>query len=107
MVLVAADWIEYPGADTSGLMRPSRVGPRLELGTSKNPPLLEAAMLPTVSASVAAPGLQIVHVPGPALPAATATTSPAAWAALTACEGASVPALHPAVPRDILTTSMP
>ena len=65
-----------PGAEMSGLIRPSAVLPRLEKYACLKPFAPRSAIAPTVSASAAAPGDEIVHVPGPALPAATATTMP-------------------------------
>ena len=44
------------------------------------PPGPRSDIAPTVSAAGAAPGVPTVQVPGPALPAATATTIPAATA---------------------------
>jgi hypothetical protein len=106
-VFAAAESIPTPGAETSGFTRPSAVGPRLEKEACANPPVAVSAIAPTVSAAAAAPGAPIVHWPGPSLPAATATTRPAAAARFTACDVASVPAEHPATPSERLMTSIP
>jgi hypothetical protein len=66
-----------------------------------------SAIAPTVKASAAAPGLPIVQVPAPSLPAATATVRPAACAAFTASESASAPPAQPAAPSDRLIASIP
>src|ERR687893_193275 len=96
-----------PGAETSGLIRPSAVGPRLENGAWLKPSAAGSAIAPTLSAPAAAPGEPMVHVPGPSLPAATATTRPAACALFTASEAASVPAEQPDSPSDRLMVSIP
>src|SRR5436305_4893287 len=117
-VLAAADVIATPGAEMSGFIRPSAVGPRLENGASLNPLRQKfrehpaglgpkSAIAPTVIAAAASPGSPTVHGPGPLLPAATVTTSPAATAALIAWERADVPSPHPVAPRLRLITRMP
>src|SRR3954463_3132552 len=75
-----------PGAETSGLTRPSSVGPRLENQGSEKPPAPVSASAPTVTADCAAPGALIVQLAGPPFPAAAITTIPAATAASTACD---------------------
>ncbi len=63
-------------------------------------------MAPTVTAPAAAPGEPTVQVPEPELPAATATTMPAADALFTATDVASVPSAQPLVPSDRLMATM-
>ena len=76
VVPARAEVTDTPGAETSGLMRPSKVGPRLEKEACLNPFTPRSAIAPTVSASTAAPGEPTVQRPGPAFPAATPTTIP-------------------------------
>ena len=83
MVLV----ISTPGAATSGLTRPSRVGPRLEKEAAR----FCLSTAPTVMALAAAPGLETVFAPGPAFPAAATMTSPLSVAMSTPRLSASVP----------------
>src|SRR3954465_8678078 len=97
-----------PGAEMSGLIRPSAVGPRLENQPSENPPAPVSAIAPTVSADSAAAGDLIVQFAGPALPAATTPTMPCAPAASTALEATSVPSPQPVgSPIDRLMASIP
>src|SRR5215216_1756142 len=100
VVFARADVTLTPGPITSGLIRPSAVGPRLENGASLNPLSSMFDIAPTVNAAGAAAGDPIVHVPGPSLPAATETTSPAPTARATACEARSVPSAQPPVPSE-------
>ena len=48
-----------------------------------------------------------MHRPGPAFPAATPTTIPAAAATLTACESVSVPSEQPVEESERLIASIP
>ena len=102
-----AEVIPTPGAEMSGLMRPSTVGPRLEKSASLKPLAPMSAIAPTVITSFASPGEPIVQVSGPSLPAATVTIRPTPQAALTASESAPKPSPQPSVPRERLSASMP
>src|SRR5689334_17717318 len=97
--------IATPGAETSGLTRPSKVGPRLEKYASRKPSRQAeraqpdalgpvSAMAPTVIAFAASPGLATVQADGPLFPAAIVATMPAATAPLTATEIGDVPSPH-------------
>ena len=95
--------IPLPGATTSGLTRPSAVGPRL-----LNEAIWSLSVLaPTVITFSAAAGLPTVLLPGPSLPAATTTVLPMSTTALQIVLRASVPSLLPLDPRDRLMTSAP
>src|ERR687896_136302 len=111
-----AEVICTPGAATSGLIRPSTVGPRLEKPARLKPGIQESsrpgvtpvsAIAPTVSAFGAAPGPPIVQGAGPLLPAATRTTRPAATAASAASDAESVPSEHSLSPSERLIASIP
>src|ERR1041384_1531392 len=91
-----------PGAQRSGLIRPSAVGPRLENVDSKKPFSPTSAIEHTVIAFAAPPGEPIVEAPAPAFPAAPTGTIPASAAAFTARDKASVPSEEPAEPSDRL-----
>ncbi len=77
--LARAAIILTPGANTSGLIRLSFVGP-LELKVAIASLLEEA---PTVIASFEIPGVVIVYMAGPEFPAATTQTAPCSVAQLT------------------------
>ena len=102
-----------PGAATSGLCGAAvlRVGPRLEkparyseVSVSDAPARPDGSdAAPTVTASVATPGDEIVPGASPELPAATTTTFPARNAAFTAWLPASEPS-DAGLPSDIEMT---
>src|SRR5437762_2513976 len=103
-----------PGATMSGLVRPSRVGPRLEKKSRKIPSEWLAlagsteysATEPTVMAFAAAPGDTTVSGMSPELPAATTTTLFFSETALfTAWLIESVPSEALSLPRLIEMTS--
>lgn len=93
------DMMLTPGAEISGFIRLSWVGPRLENEARPNPPWAGSDMAATVSAPLAAPGDPIVYLAGPELPAAITGTIPASAARLTAWETTSVPSEELDVPR--------
>ena len=103
-----------PGATTSGFSGAAGfvVGPRLEkparyrpVSVSVAPASVEGSeAAPTVIASVATPGDEMVPGASPSLPAAATTTLPAATAASTAWLPASEPS-EPGLPSDIEMTS--
>ena len=107
-----AETTPYPGAEMSGFTRAglpgvASVGPRLENSARAKPYAEVSAIAPTVIAAAAAPGEPTVQAAGPLLPAATTTTIPAAAAAFTALEIASVPSEQPSAPSDRLITRIP
>src|SRR5262245_9993799 len=66
---LAAEMMPEPGTVTSGLMRPSSVGPQL-LKEAMEPALVPRSVAPTETTLLAVEGLPTVAVPGPELPAA-------------------------------------
>ena len=88
-----------PGAERSGLMVMSGVGPR-ELNDASAP---LSSTAPTVTAYGETPGDATVFMDGPELPAATTTTTPASTALWTAMQTGSP--TSPCPPRLMLMTS--
>src|SRR3954469_14143015 len=68
-----------PGATTSGFVKPAAVGPRADQSamlSSVSEPVPLSSKAPTVMTSGSSAGLRIFPDVGPALPAATTTTTP-------------------------------
>src|SRR5438270_7785246 len=68
-----------PGATTSGFATPSSVGPSLDqvgITSSEVDDVPDSSVAPTVTTSGSMPGVVMEPEVGPALPAATMTTSP-------------------------------
>src|SRR5262245_61690879 len=65
----AAETMLEPGIVTSGLMRPSSVGPQL-LNDAMDLALVPRSVAPTETALLAVDGLPTLPLPGPELPAA-------------------------------------
>src|SRR5205807_5272338 len=103
---------ERPEVARSGLNQPSTmVGPTLEKSdtlSSAGEAVPWSSRAPTVMTRGSSPGLMIVPLKGPALPAETTTTTPARQAASTAwSRGLSTVEVVGMVPRDRLSTLMP
>src|SRR5688572_1350760 len=100
-----------PGAQRSGLRRPSVRGPRLlkeEIALSAWVAVALSSRLPTVTTLKASPGMPTVPADGPEFPAATAAKTPGpATRASNQRDRSEDPSVVPPPPKEALTASAP